>query len=69
MGTIIAIIIGVAVVGGLIGLLTGDKGEKGSSAIEGAIGGALGCGSVIIQLVIAGGVILLAIWFFVKCVS
>lgn len=64
MGIALIIIIIAAVIGGLLGFFSGDKDDKGGSAVAGAVSGAMGCGYLLFRLAIYGGVILLAIWLF-----
>ena len=47
------VIIVAAVVCGLIGYFSGDDGERGETAFAGAAAGAIGCGTVIFQLLLA----------------
>ena len=61
------IIVG-AIVCGIIGFLTSKDGERGEGALQGCLGGAVGCGSVVfyVFLSVLGLVLLLGIagWLF-----
>ena len=67
MNWIIVIIVG-AIVCGIIGFLTSKDGERGEGALQGCLGGAVGCGSVVfyVFLSVLGLVLLLGIagWLF-----
>lgn len=51
--TWLIVIIVVAVIGGIIGFFSSNDGERGAGAAEGAAAGAIGCGYVIFQLLLA----------------
>ena len=50
----LAIILIIAIVGGIIGFFSGNEGERGASAFAGALSGALGCGFLIFQVFLFG---------------
>ena len=54
MPTWLVIILVVAAIGGIIGYFAGDKNDKGSSAVTGAVGGAMGCGYLLLQIFLFG---------------
>ena len=65
MPTWLIIILVVAVIGGIIGYLCSDDDEdKGKSALTGAATGAIGCGYVILQIVLTVLGLSFAIWLF-----
>lgn len=64
MPTWLIIIIIAAVICGLIGFISSNDGERGEGAIKGAIGGAMGCGYLLLQLFLWGAGIALMIWLF-----
>lgn len=67
MNWLIVIIVG-AIVCGIIGFFTSNDGERGEGALQGCLGGAFGCGSVIFYLFLSalGLALLLGIvgWLF-----
>lgn len=64
----LVVIIVVAVIGGIIGFLGSNDGERGMGALEGAATGAVGCGVIIFHLFLAaigiGLFFLLISWLF-----
>ena len=64
MPTWLIIILAVAVIGGIIGFLSNEDGNRASGAIEGALGGAMGCGYLLLQLFLWGAGIFFLIWLF-----
>lgn len=56
----LTIIIIVAIIAGILGALNSKDGEKGEGFFSGALAGGMGCGSVIFEIFLAiGGLILL----------
>jgi hypothetical protein len=64
MPTWLIIIIVVAVIGGLLGFLSSNDGERGEGAAKGAAVGAMGCGYVLFQLFLWGAGVSILIWLF-----
>lgn len=64
MPTWLIIIVVVAAIGGLIGYFASNDGERGEGALQGAVGGAMGCGYLLFQLFLWGAGIALLIWLF-----
>ena len=64
MPTWLIIILIVAAIGAVIGFLGNNDGERGEGAVMGALGGAMGCGYLLIQLLLWGIGISFAIWLF-----
>lgn len=64
MPTWLIIILVVAVIGAVIGYFGSEKGERGSGAAQGALGGAMGCGYLLLQLFLWGAGIAFMIWIF-----
>lgn len=60
--TWLIVIIVVAVIGGIIGYFTSDSGKEGEGALEGAVAGAFGCGSIIFQIMLG----LLSLYLLVR---
>ena len=60
MGTILTIIVVVALIGGAIGFFS--SGGKTQDAAAGAVGGAMMAGGCIFQLLIAGAMALAGLW-------
>ena len=63
--TWLIVIIVVAVIGGLMGFLSSEKGERGAGAASGAVTGAVGCGYIILNLFLAA----LGFWLFFALVG
>lgn len=64
MPTWLIIILVVAAIGAIIGFVSHAKGERAEGAVQGALGGALGCGYVLLQLFLTGLGIFAVIWLF-----
>ena len=64
MSTWLIIILVVAAIGGVIGFLSSEDGNRGEGAAQGAIMGAVGCGHVLFELFLWGLGIALVIWLF-----
>lgn len=64
MPTWLIIILVVAAIGAVIGFLGSENGERGSGAAQGALGGAMGCGYLLLQLFLWGAGIAFMIWIF-----
>lgn len=62
MGTILTIVVVAALIGGAISFLSSGKGED---AVAGAAGGAMFAGGCLLQLLVYGIVIFLAITVFI----
>ena len=64
MPTWLIIILIVAVVGAVIGFLENEKGERAEGAVQCAIGSAMGCRYLLLQLFLWGFGIMVLIWIF-----
>jgi hypothetical protein len=64
MPTWLIIIIIVAAIGGFLGFVFSNDGERGEGAAKGAAVGAMGCGYALFQLFIWGIGIYILIWLF-----
>jgi len=64
MPTWLIIILVVAAIGGVIGFFSGEDGNRGESAAQGAMMGAVGCGHVLFELLLWGLGIGILIWLF-----
>ena len=64
MPTWLIIIIIVAIIGAAIGFFSSNDGERAEGAVTGAIGGAIGCGYLLLQLFLWGLGIAFVIWLF-----
>lgn len=64
MPTWLIIILVVAAIGAILGFLGNEKGERTEGAVQGAIGGAMGCGYLLFQLFLWGLGISFLIWLF-----
>jgi len=51
--TWLIVIIVAGVVCGIIGFLASDDGEKGEGALSGCLGGSMGCGYIVFQILMA----------------
>lgn len=58
------IILIVAAIGAVIGFLGNEKGERTEGAVQDAIGSAMGCGYLLLQLFLWGLGIMVLIWLF-----
>ncbi len=60
--------IGIALIGGIIGFLVSNDGERGSGFLSGFVGAGLGCGTIIVRISFFVIVLLLlvriVIWLF-----
>ena len=61
-----ALIIAV-IIGALIGAFSSKDGERGSSAVAGAIAGGMGCAQVLIYIFLTGLSIFIVIFLFRAC--
>ena len=64
MPTWLIIILVVAAIGGLIGFFGSEDGKRGEGATQGAIMGAMGCGQLLLQLLLWGLGVMFLIWLF-----
>lgn len=64
MPTWLIIILIVAAIGAAIGFFGNEKGERAEGAVQGALGSAMGCGYLLLQLFLWGLGILVLIWLF-----
>lgn len=64
MPTWLIIILVVAAIGGLLGYLSGNDGERGTNAASGAVTGAMGCGYILFQIFLWGVGVMFMIWLF-----
>ena len=64
MPTWLIIILIVAAIGAVLGYFSSEKGERTEGAVQGAFGGAMGCGYLLIQLFLWGLGIAILIWLF-----
>ena len=52
------------IIGAIVGAMTSDKGESGVGAFTGAVAGGMGCGFVLVQILLWGAGIFILIWLF-----
>ena len=64
MPTWLIIILVVAAIGAVIGFLGNEKGERTEGAVQGALGSAMGCGYLLLQLFLWGLGLSVLIWLF-----
>ena len=64
MPTWLIIILIVAAAGAVLGFISNEKGERTEGAVQCAIGGAMGCGYLLLELFIWGLGISVLIWLF-----
>lgn len=64
MPTWLIIILIVAAIGAAIGFFGNEKGECAEGAVQGALGSAMGCGYLLLQLFLWGLGIMVLIWLF-----
>ncbi len=62
MPTWLVIILVVAAIGGIVGYISSNSGDRVKGAVEGATTAGLGCGSVILQIFLS----LLGLWILFK---
>ena len=60
----LTILIIVIIIGGVIGFLSSNDGERGAGAVGGALASGMGCGYILFQIFLAGLGILFIIWLF-----
>lgn len=64
MPTWLIIILVVAAIGAVIGFLSSEDGNRTEGALQGCLGGAVGCGHVLFQLFLWGVGLGILIWLF-----
>ena len=64
MPTWLIIILVVAAIGAVLGYLSNDNGSRAEGAVHGAVSGAMGCGYLLLQLLLWGLGISVCIWLF-----
>ena len=60
----LTILIIAIVIGAIIGFLTSKDGERGIGALSGAFTSGMGCGYVLLQILIGGAIIIGILWLF-----
>ena len=64
MPTWLIIILVVAAIGAVIGFISSNHGERAEGAVQGALGGAMGCGYFLLHLFLWGLGVAFMIWLF-----